>query len=59
MAPGGVALVLHPTHRLGFSGQKGVSKYSGGAVCVQAMLGKRRGLCSQLCWGGDVEEQRF
>ena len=51
MAPGGVGLVLHPTHRLGFSGQKGVSKYSGGAVCVQAMLGKRRGLCLQLCWG--------
>ena len=43
MAPGGVALVLHPTHRLGFSGQKGISKYSEGAVLCSGSAGEEKG----------------
>ena len=43
MAPGGVALVLPPTHRLGFSGQKGISMYSEGAVLCLGSAGKEKG----------------
>lgn len=57
MAPGGVALVLHPTHRLGFSGQKGISKYSEGAVLCSGSAEK--GDLLTLVLGGIMKEQRF
>lgn len=46
----GVALVLHPPYRLGFSGKKGVNEDSGDAVLSPGSPGleQRRGLCSLL-----------
>lgn len=46
----GVALVLRPPYRLGFSRQKGVNEDSGDAVLCPGSPGleQRRGLCSLL-----------
>lgn len=51
MAPGGVALVLHPTHRLGFSAQKGISKYSEGAALCLGSAGEEKGALRTIVLG--------
>lgn len=62
MALGGLAPELHPTHKLGFSGQKGISEYSGGAVLCPGSAGVEEGALLTLlgvAWRNRVSNRRL